>query len=280
MTSSVGRDTAPQDADVDELAARVAAHEDELIDLLDLLIATKRLSEELNPELQESSIKYRETIDELRVSFEREEAVTLVRTLGENADDLAELVELGTATKELAADLAPEVQTATMEAREPIDTVRVAFEDQEPLVLLQKLGENTNTFIDLLDLLEASEGLLVDLLPELQEATLASRDSFDQLRLLGAGFADGYSEHDTDPYEVGQNLARMLVLAERIGDPNLVDAVDSGLSVFTDDQAPPKRGIWGTIKALRDEDVQQGLGTIIEFLKRMGKARKTAAGDR
>jgi hypothetical protein len=275
MSGSVERDTVPQDGDLDELVARVEAHEDELVDLLDLLVATKGLSEELQPELSETSIEYREAIDDLRVTFEREETVALVRSVGENAGDLVELLELLDATKDLAEDLAPELQESALEAREPIDKVRAAFEDQEPLVLLQKLGENTNTLIDLLDLLEATERLLADLKPEMEDAALASRDSFDQLRLLGAGFTDGYSEYDTDPHQLGQNLARMLVLAERIGDPELVDAVDSGLSAFTDDQPAPKRGLWGTLKAFRDEDVQQGLGTLVEFLKRVGKSRRS-----
>lgn len=274
MSGSVERDTVPQDADLDELVARIEAHEDELVDLLDLLIATKGLSEELQPELAETSVEYRETIDDLRVTFEQEETIALVRSVGENADNLVELLELLDATRDLAEDLAPELQQSALEAREPIDTVRVAFEDQEPLVLLQKLGENTDTFIELLDLLEATEGLLAEILPELEETALESRESFDQLRLVGAGFTDGYGEYETDPYQLGQNLARMFVLAERIGDPELVDAVDSGLSAFTDDQPAPKRGLWGTLKAFRDEDVRQGLGTLVEFLKRMGKSRR------
>lgn len=279
MSGSVTRDDIPQDADLNELVARVEAHEDELVDLLDLLVATKHLSEELSPELEETSIEYREAIDELRVAFEHEETVALVRTVGENADNLAELIELVTAITDLAEDLAPEVQAAAVETRKPIDDIRVAFEDQEPLVLLQKLGENTNTFIELLDLLEASEELLVDLTPELQAAALSSRESFDHLRLLGTGFADGYDELEADPYQLGQNLARTLVLADRLGDPELVDAVDSGLSAFTDDQTPPKRGLWGTLKALRDENVQRGIGTLIEFLKRMGESRQTTSKD-
>jgi hypothetical protein len=274
MSGSIGGDTVPPDADLDELVARVEAHEDELIDLLDLLVATKGLSEELQPDLSETSIEYRETIDDLRVAFDREETVALVRSIGDNAGDLVELLELLDATRDLAEDLAPELQQSALEAREPIDMVRVAFEDQEPLVLLQKLGENTNTFIELLDLLEATEGLLVELLPELEATALESRESFDQLRLVGAGFTDGYGEHETDPYQLGQNLARTLVLAERVGDPELFDAVDSGLSAFTDDQPARKRGLWGTLKAFRDEDVQRGVGTLIEFLKRMGESRR------
>jgi hypothetical protein len=275
MSGTIEGNTAQPDADIDELVARVEAHEEELVDLLDLLVATKRLSEELQPELSETSIEYRETIDDLRVTFEREEAVALIQSVGENAGDLVELLELLDTTKDLAEDLAPELQQTTLEAREPLDEVRVAFEDQEPLVLLQKLGEHTTTFIELLDLLEATEGLLMEILPELEETALGSRESFDQLRLVGVGFADGYGEHETDPYRLGQNLARVLILTERVGDPELFDAVDSALSAFTDDQPSPKRGLLGTLKAFRDEDVQQGVGTLIEFLKRMGDSRRS-----
>lgn len=265
-------DIGRQDENLDELKARLDAHEDELVDLLDLLVATKRLSEELAPDLQEANLEYRATIDELRVAFQREETVELLLAVGDNAEELTDLLEFVEAAGDLAEELAPELQSLALESREPIDQLREALEDQEPLLLLRRLAEHTNTFIELLDLLEATEGVLADLLPELQEVALESREALDQLRLFRAGMADGAGRDEFDPYRTGRRFSRLLGLVERAGEPELVAALDAGLTAFTDDQPAPKRGFWGTVRAFWDSDVQQGVGTVIECLRRIGAA--------
>ncbi|WP_083862063.1 DUF1641 domain-containing protein [Halogeometricum pallidum] len=259
---------------MDELVARVEANADELVELLDLLVATKQLGADLAPELKTATAESRESLEELRLALEREETLVLLQTVGENVETLTELLELLDATKDLADDLVPEVKTVAADARKPLEELRVAFEGQEPLVLLQKLGENTDTFIELLDLLEATEGLVTELIPELKAAAAGSRSSFEQLRIVVAGFADARGDRELEPYEMGQNLGNMLSLAERLGDPKLINSVDAGLTAFTDERTSEPTGIRGLLGALRDDDVRQGLGTLVEFLRRMGKAQK------
>lgn len=137
------------------------------------------------------------------------------------------------------------------------------------------IGENTDTFIELLDLLEATEGLVSDLLPEMKAAAAESRGSFEQLRMIAAGFADAHGDREIDPYQMGQNLGNMFSLAERLGDPALTNSLDAGLSAFTDDQPAKRTGIRGLINSFRDEDVRQGLGTLVEFLRRMGQSQNS-----
>ncbi|EFW92270.1 hypothetical protein ZOD2009_09435 [Haladaptatus paucihalophilus DX253] len=259
---------------MDELVTRVEANADEFVELLDLLLATKRLGDDLAPELKTATAESRESLEQLRLALEREETLVLLQTVGENAETLTELLELLDATKSLADDLVPEVKTVATDAREPLEELRVAFEGQEPLVLLQKLGENTDTFIELLDILEATEGLVTDLTPELKAAAADSRSSFEQLRMVAAGFSDARGDRELEPYEMGQNLGNMLSLTERLGDPNLINSVDAGLSAFTDDRTTERTSVWGLLNALRDNDVQRGFGTLVEFLRRMGQAQK------
>ncbi|ELZ28652.1 hypothetical protein C474_14189 [Halogeometricum pallidum JCM 14848] len=274
MASNVEGTTAPPESEMDELVARVEANADELVELLDLLVATKQLGADLAPELKTATAESRESLEELRLALEREETLVLLQTVGENVETLTELLELLDATKDLADDLVPEVKTVAADARKPLEELRVAFEGQEPLVLLQKLGENTDTFIELLDLLEATEGLVTELIPELKAAAAGSRSSFEQLRIVVAGFADARGDRELEPYEMGQNLGNMLSLAERLGDPKLINSVDAGLTAFTDERTSEPTGIRGLLGALRDDDVRQGLGTLVEFLRRMGKAQK------
>src|SRR6056297_1572364 len=80
--------------DLDELVERIEANSDDLVELLDALDATQGLAEELVPELVEVTRENREPIEELRMSFEREETLVLLKRLGENSEDLVELLDL------------------------------------------------------------------------------------------------------------------------------------------------------------------------------------------
>lgn len=275
MSSNVEGASAPSDrTDVNELTARVEANADDLAELLDLLIVTKHLGEDLAPELKCATADSRGSLEELRLALEREETLVLIQKVGENAETFIELFDMLEATKSLADDLAPELKTAAAEARGPLEEVRLAFENQETLLLFQKLGQNTETFIELLDLLEATEGLLSDLTPELKAATGESRSAFEQLRLVAAGFESTHNPEEIDPYELGQNLGNMLWLGNRLGDPAVTESIDAGLSAFTDESASRKIGPLGLINALRDENVRRALGTLVEFLRRMGVAQR------
>lgn len=279
MASEVEGTTTPPETEMDELVARVEANAGDLAELLDLLIATKQLGGDMAPELKTATAESRESLEELRLALEREETLVLLQAIGENAETLTELLELLDATKSLADDLAPEVKLVATEAREPLEELRLAFEGQETLVLLQKIGENTETFIELLDLLEATEGLLTDLTPELKAAAAQSRSSFEQLRLVAAGFGDAHADADVDPYQIGQNLGNMLSLAERLGDPAVVNSLDAGLTAFTDETTSESVGVVGLAKAMRDDDVQRGLGQLVEMLRRIGQAQTPSSPD-
>ena len=274
MAGNAEGTTSSPEYETDELVARVEANADELVELLDLLIATKRLGDDLAPELKTATTESRESLEELRLALERRETLVLLEAVGDNAETLTELLELLDATRSLADDLAPEVRTVVADARKPLEELRVAFEGQETLALLQRLGENTDTFVRLLDLLEATEGLMTDLTPELRAAATESRSSIERLRLVTTGLADARRESGMEPYELGQNLGNVLSLAERLGDPALVESVDAGLSAFTDDRSTEPAGIRGLIRSLRDDDVRRGLATLVECLRRMGAARK------
>jgi len=112
-----------------------------------------------------------------------EEVAELAATLNENADELQELLELLSALQETAADLAPEMRTAVRENREPLRDIRMAFEREETVVLLQELGEHSEDLTELLGLLDAAEGLASDLTPELRRAVRENRDVLRRLRM-------------------------------------------------------------------------------------------------
>jgi len=56
---------------------------------------------------------------------------------------------------------------------------------------------------------------------------------------------------------------------------DLVDVLEKALQEPNLDKAlinPPKVGLMGLLSALKNEEVQKGMGILIEFLKALGKA--------
>ncbi|WP_435348836.1 DUF1641 domain-containing protein [Haloarchaeobius sp. HRN-SO-5] len=121
--------------------------------------------------------------DELTADATVDDADELARAIDDNAEELAELLRLLAVTEELAEDLAPELRETVRENREPIRDLRVAFEREETLVLLQKVGEESDTLVELLDVLAVSKDLTDDLVPELTATIRENREVLERLRL-------------------------------------------------------------------------------------------------
>ncbi len=79
--------------------------------------------------------------------------------------------------------------------------------------------------------------------------------------------------------QVIQDLAKILCcllkLVNAISSTDLVDILERGIQDPELDRAllsPPRVGLIGLIRALRNEDVQRGMGILIELLRAIGKA--------
>ncbi|OLZ41491.1 hypothetical protein A6E15_11060 [Natrinema saccharevitans] len=144
----------------------------------------------------------------------------LARAIEENEAELAELLRLLATTEELAEDLAPELRESVRENRDAVRELRLAFEREETLVLLQKVGEESDTLVELLDVLAASKDLTDDLVPELRVAIRENREIIERSRLA-------LEREET------------LVLLETLGDnadtlAELLDLVDATHELATD----------------------------------------------
>lgn len=261
--------------ELDELVARVEANSDDLVELLDTLDATQGLAEDLVPELVEVTRENREPIEELRVAFEREETLVLLQKLGNNSEQLVELLDVLEVSAGLTEDLVPELVTVTRENREVVERLRMAYEKEETIVLLERLGDNADALVEMLDLLDATRGLAEELVPEAVEVTRDNRAAIEDLRMAVAGFADAREERETpDMYEMGRNLENLAALAETAAQPEVAGSLEAALSAFSDDEEPKKVGLFGLLGALRDDDVQRSLGRLVEAARRMSRANE------
>jgi uncharacterized protein YjgD (DUF1641 family) len=258
-----------------DLAQTIDEHEAELVELLQLLSVTEELAAELSPHLRETVRENREPLRELRVAFEREEALALLQRVGEEADTLVELLDALAASKELTDELVPELRVAVHENRDAVERLRESLEREETLVLLERLGENADALAELLDLLDATTDLATDLAPELRTAARENRNVVRDLRMAAAGFADAHVENDVEMYELGRNAGNMVALVETLGDPAATDAFGATIEGLTREDPEPV-GVFGLVRALFDADVRRALGRLLAAARGLGRVN---AGD-
>lgn len=111
-----------------------------------------------------------------------------------------------------------------------------------------------------------SEKAAVTLEPQTVEAMVELVDSIELLR----SFFNDQVIHD-----ISGILSSVLKLVNAISGTDLVDILERGLQDPELDRAlmnPPKVGLWGLISALGNDDVQKGMGILIELLKAIGRA--------
>lgn len=259
-----------EEADLDELAAKIEANADELMELLDLLEASQGLAEELVPELVEVTRENREPIEELRLAFEREETLVLLRRLGESSEDLVELLDLLEVSQGLVDDLLPELIVVARENRETVERLRMAFEREETILLLERLGQNTDILLEHVELLEVTKGLADDLIPETVDVVRENREPIAELRMAAEGFADGQREQDLDMYALGRGAANGMSMAQTLGDPELAGRLQGALDALAEEDPKPV-GPFGLFVALFDSDVRRALGRLIKAARQLGR---------
>lgn len=70
-------------------------------------------------------------------------------------------------------------------------------------------------------------------------------------------------------------LSPVLKLVNGIASTDLIDILERGLMDPELDKAlldPPKVGMFGLLGALRNEDMQRGIGVVVEIIKALGRA--------
>ncbi|WP_135823694.1 DUF1641 domain-containing protein [Halorussus ruber] len=212
------------------------------------------------------------------------DADELARAIEENDANLAELLELLTVTEELAAELVPELRDTVRDNREPIRDLRVAFEREETMVLLQKVGEQSETLVELLDLLAVSKDLTDDLVPELVVAVRENREVLERVRPT-------LENEDTLVLveRLGENadtLVEMLELLDATHDlateltPELTDAATDNRDAIRD----LRMAAAGFADAHAENDVDmyelgRNAGNMVAFMQKLGDPSVTAALD-
>ena len=76
-------------------------------------------------------------------------------------------------------------------------------------------------------------------------------------------------------HDISEFVCALLKLMNAMASTDLIEIMERGLQDPNLDKAllnPPKIGTWGLIRAMKDENVQKGMGIMIELLKAIGRA--------
>lgn len=221
--------------------------------------------------------------------------------LTEIADSLADLIELAGVASDLSAELAPEFRTVVAGNRRELAELRMAFEREETLTLVKRLGDNTDTFLDLLATLDVASEAIAEVSPSDDAAVAATQadtrrlaEAFDRdqtvdalvglgenmdtlvgLTALLEGFGDAAGRTQAEYYELGAQLGNALDTAERASDPAVLSVVEAGADAVAADSGRTVCAL-GLLSALRDDDVKRSLGTLVDVAERVGRERRTA----
>lgn len=223
-----------------ELVEKLDESSEDIVELIELLQVVQDLSEDLTPEVKEVVYENREEIESLRSAFEKEETLVLLQKLGENSDNVIEMLDMLDAAQAFAEDLTPEVKKVVYENREVIEDLRESLEKEETIELLKKLGENTEGVLMTMELLD--------------------------------GLHDASQEIDAEMYEIGETLGQLFILLDTFKDPATVESFNNALQVFAEPEEKQKDyrlSVLGLLKLPFDKEVRQALGLFVEAARRM-----------
>ncbi|MBF0458591.1 MAG: DUF1641 domain-containing protein [Nitrospirae bacterium] len=117
------------------------------------------------PGMEKMMREINSTLNDLRIRFERDETLQLLKNIGDNIPTFIELLGVMKAFKGFTEDVFPASDKMMKELTPAINTLRYAFEKDETLQLLKNVGDNIPTFIELLKVMKAFKGFAEDVFP-------------------------------------------------------------------------------------------------------------------
>jgi uncharacterized protein YjgD (DUF1641 family) len=105
------------------------------------------------PGMEKMMKEINSTLNDLRIRFERDETLQLLKSIGDNIPTFVELLKIMQAFKGFADDVLPNSDKVMKEVTPTINALRYAYEKDETLELLVKTGDSIPIFIKLIDFL-------------------------------------------------------------------------------------------------------------------------------
>ncbi|MBF0567848.1 DUF1641 domain-containing protein [Candidatus Magnetominusculus dajiuhuensis] len=146
----MAKKTTPTNGTAASASEQMAMQMDELYGKYKIL---ENFAGDVMPGIEKAIREINSTINDLRIRFERDETLQLLKSIGDNIPTFVELLKVMKAFKGFAEDVFPASDKMVKELTPAINTLRYAYEKDETLELLQKTGDSIPIFIKLIDFL-------------------------------------------------------------------------------------------------------------------------------
>ncbi len=217
------------------------------------------------------------------------------KTLGSLDGEIVYTIE---ATKDLIQELLPKLKELSEELTPLLTELRKNVDRDETVILLTKLTENIDTMLKLINLMEAGRDFLEEGVPKFKELSEELTPKINRLRtlldddetwkfieyaLVMKGPLTRFMESMMVDEEGNINLdliektfEMLSELATIMNQPSLQKMIEGVVEGFKklDEEEIKKVSTFGVLSAMRDEDVQRGIGAVFTILKALGRALK------
>lgn len=270
-----------------QLLKKVGDNIPTMLQLIDLLEAGKGLVTDLAPAGPNMVHELNDSINALRLRFERDETFELMKKIGDNIPTFLQMIDLMEAGKGLMTDLAPAAPNMVHELNDSINALRLRFERDETFELMKKVGDNIPTFLQMIDVMEAAKGMMMDLAPAAGNIVHELTPTINELR-----YALEKDEVITLLKKTGDNIPVFIKLMDFMEKFNANGDLDSNLNSLLSKETeyflkgleqsavvtmkefmkhPFEPGMKNVLTSLRDPDVQKGMLFMTTLLKNLHK---------
>lgn len=194
------------------------------------------------------------------------------------------------ALEELKDELVLIARDAIRAVQVELGEIEHEFNTEQVVSLLRRLLRSTPRLVRLLQTMENVQDLVDELGPMGKEVM---RDLVDRLqtweergyfRLARGGLqlVDNVATHATqeDIDRLAANVTLIIDTIKRSTQPELLAVANNAVSALDAPRrgSPPAVGMWGLLRAMRDPEIQVGVGILFELLRQVARTR-SGAGD-
>ncbi len=137
-------------------------------DLVSFVETVKDLVDQLEPQIKSISKEVSPVLNKIKVGLDNDETILLVERLSANTGTLLELVSYLEAAKDLMHQLEPQLKKITAEVGPVANKIKANLDNDQTLLLVERLTANTGTLLELISLLEGLNDLRNQLEPQLK----------------------------------------------------------------------------------------------------------------
>jgi uncharacterized protein YjgD (DUF1641 family) len=213
----------------------------------------------------------------------------ILERLDQIEDKMTPMTETARAVGELREELAPRVNEAVHALIRELADVEADFQLEDLLFFFKKALRNVNNLNYSLDQLKNLIDFVLTVEPLLKSSVPQVILYLDELersgafRLLNTAIETikkiGSTNSAEEMAQIGEGLVHLVGTLKKLTDPRALEFLDraAGLPARVDLSAATETGPWHLFWAMRDREVKQGMGVLLELMRAMAVMKAPSA---